>query len=47
LVESTPENPIKTLERFPGRKVTKVNAKAKTLGIKEGMSVQDAFAIIA
>lgn len=47
LVESTPENPIKTLERFPDRKVTKVNAKAKALGIKEGMSVTDAFNLIA
>jgi uncharacterized protein YunC (DUF1805 family) len=47
LVESAPDNPIGTLERFPSRKVTKVNAKAKALGIKEGMSVTDAFAIIA
>ncbi len=47
LVESTPENPIRTLERFPDRKITKVNAKAKALGIKEGMSVADAFALIA
>lgn len=47
LVESTPDNPIRTLERFPDRKITKVNAKAKALGIKEGMSVADAFALIA
>ena len=47
LVESTPDNPIGTLERFPNRKVTKVNAKAEALGIKEGMSVVDAFALIA
>lgn len=47
LVESTPDNPIGTLERFANRKVTKVNAKAKELGIKEGMNVTDAFAIIA
>lgn len=47
LVESTPDNPIRTLERFPDRKVTKVNAKAKALGIKEGMNVVDAFALIA
>ena len=47
LVESTPENPIGTLERFPNRKVTKVNEKAKTLGIEEGMPVTDAFALIA
>jgi uncharacterized protein YunC (DUF1805 family) len=47
LVESTPDNPIGTLDRFPNRKITKVNDKAKSLGIKEGMPVTDAFALIA
>lgn len=47
LVESTPDNPIGTLERFPDRKVTKINEKAKDLGITEGMNVADAFALIA
>jgi len=47
LVESTPANPIGTLERFPNRKITKVNAKAAALGIKEGMNAADAFALIA
>lgn len=47
LVESTPDNPIGTLERFPNRKITKVNAKAKVLGIKEDMDVTDAFELIA
>lgn len=47
IVESTPENPIGTLERFPNRKITKVNQKAKTLGIKEAMDVQEAFGLIA
>jgi uncharacterized protein YunC (DUF1805 family) len=47
MVESTPENPIGTLERFPNRKVTKANAKAQAMGIKEGMDVTDAFALIA
>ena len=47
IVESTPDNPIGTLERFADRKVTKANAKAKALGIKEGMNVTDAFALIA
>jgi uncharacterized protein YunC (DUF1805 family) len=47
LVESTPENPIGTLDRFPDRKVTKVNAGAKALGIEEGMDVVEAFALIA
>ncbi len=47
LVESTPDNPIGTLERFPDRKITQVNAKAKALGITEGMNVNDAFALIA
>ena len=47
IVESTPDNPIGTLERFPNRKVTKVNEKAKDLGISEGMDVIEAFALIA
>lgn len=47
IVESTPENPIGTLERFPNRKITKANAKAQGLGIKEGMDVTQAFALIA
>ena len=47
IVESTPDNPIGTLERFPDRKVTRVNDKARELGIKEGMAVGDAFALIA
>jgi uncharacterized protein YunC (DUF1805 family) len=47
LVESTPENPIRTLDRFANRKVTKVNAKARDLGIDEGMDVVEAFAFIA
>lgn len=47
LVESTPENPIGTLNRFPNRKVTKVNEKAKALGICEGMEASEAFALIA
>jgi uncharacterized protein YunC (DUF1805 family) len=47
LVESTPDNPIGTLERFPDRKVTAVNEKAQKLGITRGMQVRDAFALIA
>jgi uncharacterized protein YunC (DUF1805 family) len=47
IVESTPENPIGILERFPNRKVTKANEKAQALGIKEGMQVKDAFTLIA
>jgi len=47
LVESTPENPIGTLERFADRKVTKANEKAAALGIKQGMHVTEAFALIA
>jgi uncharacterized protein YunC (DUF1805 family) len=47
LVESTPANPIGTLERFPARKITKANAKAKTMGVKEGMETVEAFALIA
>ena len=47
LVESSADNPIGTLERFANRKITKVNAKAGDLGIKVGMSVTEAFALIA
>jgi len=47
LVESTPQNPIGTLDRFPYRKVVKANEKAKALGIYEGMEATEAFALIA
>ena len=47
IVESTPDNSIGTLERFPNRKVTKANEKAKALGITEGMDVTEVFALIA
>lgn len=47
IVESTPENPIGNLERFPNRKITKVNSKAESLGISIGMDVKDAFELIA
>ncbi len=47
IVESTPANPIGSLERFTNRKVTKANEKAKALGIKEGMDVTEALALIA
>jgi uncharacterized protein YunC (DUF1805 family) len=39
LVESTPDNPIGTLERFPNRRIMAVNAKARELGIEPGMDV--------
>lgn len=47
LVESSPENPIGTLERFNKRKISKVNQKGETIGIKKGMNVDDALALIA
>jgi uncharacterized protein YunC (DUF1805 family) len=47
IVESTPQNPIGTLERFPDRKVTKVNSKASSLGLSVGMDVSEAFEKIA
>jgi uncharacterized protein YunC (DUF1805 family) len=47
IVESTPDNPIGTLERFPDRKVTKANTEAEALGIKKGMDVGEAFTLIA
>ena len=39
LVESSPDNPIGTLERFMERKITAVNEGAKRLGVTVGMSV--------
>ena len=47
LVESSPDNPIGNLDRFPNRKIKSVNAKAKALGITVGMDVINAFEIIA
>ncbi len=47
LVESSPDNPIGMLERFPNRNILKANEKAESLGIKKGMPVADAFALIA
>lgn len=47
IVESTPVNPIGTLERFPNRKISKVNSHARKLGISEGMEVIEAFTVIA
>jgi len=47
IVESTPDNPIGTLERFSNRRITKANLKAEALGIKEGMDVTEALALIA
>jgi len=47
IVESTPDNPIGTLERFGNRKILKANDRAKALGITEGMEVSEAFALIA
>ena len=45
--ETSPENPIGTLERFPNRKIMKINARAEALGIRVGMDVRDAFELIA
>lgn len=47
LVESGPDNPIGTLERFRKRKITNPNSRAKALGITEGMIAEEAFALIA
>ena len=47
IVESTPDNPIGTLDRFPRRKIQKANEQAKALGIHKGMDVAEAFALIA
>ncbi len=47
IVESTAENPIGTLERFCERKITRANRNAQNLGITEGMTAKDTFALIA
>ena len=47
IVESSAENPIGTLDRFANRKIRKGNEKAQALGIKEGMEVTEAYALIA
>jgi uncharacterized protein YunC (DUF1805 family) len=47
VVESSPENPIGTLERLSLRKLTAVNENARKLGLREQMPVKDALAIIA
>jgi len=47
MVESTPDNPIGTLERFPLRKIKAVNKHAEALGIRPGMDVTGAFGLIA
>ncbi len=47
LVESTPDNPISTLERFPDRNITKLNKKPAQLGSKEGLTSTKAFELIA
>lgn len=47
IVESSSDNPIGTLERLCDRKITKANNNAQALGIKEGMTAKDTFALIA
>ena len=47
IIESGPDNPIGTLERFCKRKITKANEKARALGMKEGMVAEEAFELIA
>jgi len=47
IVESSADNPIGTLERFCDRPVTRVNANAQALGVREGMTACEAFALIA
>ena len=46
LVESTPDNPIGTLERFMERRVSAVNEKAREKGITIGMSTSEALELL-
>jgi uncharacterized protein YunC (DUF1805 family) len=47
LVESAPDNPIGTLERFAARKIMAANDKARALGIAPGMDAAEAMARLA
>lgn len=47
IVESTPQNPVGNLDKFPNRKIKKVNSKAQELGIKVGMDVTEAFELLS
>jgi uncharacterized protein YunC (DUF1805 family) len=47
IVRSSRENPIGTLDNFPNRDIKQANAAARALGIREGMSVTEAMALIA
>jgi len=46
LVEGLPDNPIGTLERMMERRITKVNAKIREIGVHEGMAVRDALELL-
>lgn len=43
IVESAPGNPIGTLERMMTRHISKVNKQGETLGIKTGMTTEEAL----
>ncbi|MCM8770617.1 MAG: YunC family protein [Candidatus Omnitrophica bacterium] len=47
IVESSPENPIGTLERFLERKIARLNSRAQALGIKPGMDCSNALEVLA
>jgi uncharacterized protein YunC (DUF1805 family) len=47
MVESSPDNPIGNLQRFPLRKIKAANKNAEALGIQPGMDVSEAFSLIA
>lgn len=47
LVNSSPDNPIGSLENFPNRTIKAANNKAMELGIKPGLDVTEAFSLIA
>lgn len=47
IARSSADNPIRTLDDLVARDVKALNAAARALGIREGMPVRDAMALLA
>jgi len=47
IVESSPDNPIGTLQRLCERKIARANPAALAIGVKPQMTAESAFALIA